>query len=39
MITAVPFRYMEHMLAVPVVVGDIETTFIFDTGSRPPAPS
>lgn len=32
MITAVPFRYMQHMLTVPVVVGDIETTLIFDTG-------
>jgi hypothetical protein len=31
MITAV-FRYMRHMLTVPVVVGDIETTLIFDTG-------
>jgi hypothetical protein len=32
MITPVPFRYMQHMLTVPVVVGDIETTFVFDTG-------
>lgn len=32
MITAVPFRYLQHMLTVPVVVGDVETTFILDTG-------
>lgn len=32
MVSAVPFQYQEHMLAVPVVVGDVETTFIFDTG-------
>src|ERR1700723_1824218 len=32
MVSAVPFGYEEHMLAVPVVVGDVETTFIFDTG-------
>jgi predicted aspartyl protease len=32
MISAVPFQYQKHMLAVPVVVGDVETTFIFDTG-------
>jgi hypothetical protein len=32
MITAVPFLYMEHMLTVPAVVGDIETTLVFDTG-------
>jgi hypothetical protein len=29
---AVPFQYQDHMLAVPVVVGEVETTFIFDTG-------
>jgi predicted aspartyl protease len=28
----VPFRYVEHMLAVPVVVGDVEATFVLDTG-------
>lgn len=32
MITTVPFRYMQHMLTIPVMVGDIETTFVFDTG-------
>ena len=32
MVSAVPFQYENHMLAVPVVVGDVETTFIFDTG-------
>src|SRR5580700_631453 len=32
MVSAVPFEYQEHMLAVPVVVGDVEATFIFDTG-------
>jgi hypothetical protein len=31
-ISAVPFEYVMHALAVPVVVGDIETRFIFDTG-------
>jgi hypothetical protein len=32
MSSAVPFSYVEHMLAVPVVVDDIETSFVFDTG-------
>jgi Aspartyl protease len=32
MICAVPFRYVKHMLAVPVVVGDVEAMFILDTG-------
>lgn len=32
MVSAVPFHYQNHMLAVPVEVGDIETTVIFDTG-------
>lgn len=32
MSSAVPFRYVEHMLAVPVVVDGIETSFVFDTG-------
>ncbi|HEY2505002.1 MAG TPA: pepsin/retropepsin-like aspartic protease family protein [Streptosporangiaceae bacterium] len=32
MVCAVPFQYQEHMLTVPVVLGDVETTFIFDTG-------
>jgi hypothetical protein len=32
MAVAVPFQYQDHMLAVPVVVGEVETTFIFDTG-------
>lgn len=32
MVDSVPFHYQGHMLAVPVVVGDAETTFIFDTG-------
>jgi predicted aspartyl protease len=32
MISAVPFRYVKHMLAVPVVVRGVEATFIFDTG-------
>jgi hypothetical protein len=32
MVSAVPFQYQEHMLAVPVVAGEVETTFIFDTG-------
>lgn len=32
MVSAVPFQYQDHMLAVPVVVGEVETTFIFDTG-------
>jgi predicted aspartyl protease len=32
MVYAVPFQYQKHMLTVPVVVGDVETTFIFDTG-------
>jgi Aspartyl protease len=32
MVCAVLFQYQKHMLAVPVVVGDVETTFIFDTG-------
>jgi hypothetical protein len=30
--SAVPFQYVKHALAIPVVVGDIETRFIFDTG-------
>lgn len=32
MISAVPFQYVKHVLAIPVVVGDIDTRFIFDTG-------
>lgn len=32
MVFAVPFQYQDHMLAVPVVVGHVETRFIFDTG-------
>jgi predicted aspartyl protease len=32
MISAMPFRYVKHMLAVPVVVGGAETTFVLDTG-------
>jgi hypothetical protein len=32
MISAVPFRYVGHMLAVPVVVDGVEASFIFDTG-------
>ncbi len=30
--SAVSFRYVEHMLAVPAVAGEVPTTFIFDTG-------
>jgi hypothetical protein len=36
MISALPFRYVKHTLAVPVAVGDVETTFISDTGACPP---
>jgi len=32
MTCAVPFRYVEHMLAVAVVAGDVGATFILDTG-------
>jgi predicted aspartyl protease len=32
MSSAVPFRYVEHWLVVPVVVDGIETSFILDTG-------
>jgi hypothetical protein len=32
MVSVVPFHYQDHMLAVPVLVGEVETTFIFDTG-------
>jgi predicted aspartyl protease len=32
MMSAVPFRYLQHLLVVPVLVGGIETRFIFDTG-------
>lgn len=32
MMSAVPFRYVKHMLAVPVTADEVETTFIFDTG-------
>jgi len=31
-IAAVPFKYLRHFLTVPVLVGDIGTRFIFDTG-------
>src|ERR1700722_14292491 len=32
MICAVPFRYVKHMLAVPVVAGGVGAAFILDTG-------
>src|SRR5271155_928601 len=32
MISSVPFRYVKHTLAVPVVVGGVESTFVLDTG-------
>ena len=32
MTSTVPFRYLMHLLTVPVSVGDTETRFIFDTG-------
>jgi hypothetical protein len=32
MVSVVPFHYKDHMLTVPVVAGEVETTFIFDTG-------
>ena len=32
MSSAVPFRYAEHLLVVPVMVDGVETSFILDTG-------
>lgn len=32
MVSAVPFRYVRHLVTVPVRVGDVETRFGLDTG-------
>jgi hypothetical protein len=34
-ITTVPFQYLTHLLTVPVRVGGVDATFIFDTGIGP----